>query len=59
MLFGIGETAHVHKETAHVHEYARKSFHFMVAKICNELSTKIKRTETFIDFVKLLKEHFS
>ena len=40
-------------------EYARKSFRFMGAKIYNELPTEIRRTETFYDFVKLLKKHFS
>ena len=40
-------------------EYACKSFHFMGAKIYNELPTEIRNTESFNDFVKLLKKHFS
>ena len=40
-------------------EYARKPFRFMCSKIYNELPTEIRRTETFNDFVKLLKKHFT
>ena len=40
-------------------EYARKSFRFTGAKIYIELPTEIRRSETFYDFVKLLKKHFS
>ena len=40
-------------------EYTRKSFHFMGAKIYNELPTKVRRIERCNDFFKLLKKHSS
>ena len=40
-------------------EYARKSFRFMGAKIYNELPIDIRKAESFKDYGKLLKKHFS
>ena len=40
-------------------EYARKSFWFMGAKIYNELSINIRKTESSSTYDKLLKKHFS
>ena len=40
-------------------ECARKSFHFMGAKIYNDLPIDVRKTESFSDYDKLLKKHFS
>ena len=34
-------------------------FHFVDAKIHNELPAEIRKAESFNDFIKLLKKHFS
>ena len=39
-------------------EFARKSFYYSGAKIYNELPLIIRTSESYIDFKKLLKEHF-
>ena len=40
-------------------EYGPKPFRFMGAKIYNELPIDIRKTESFSDYNKLLKKHFS
>ena len=40
-------------------EYARKSFHFMGAKLYNELPIEIRKTESFNHYEELLKKNFS
>ena len=40
-------------------EYARKSFHFMGAKLYNELPIDLKKTKLFKQYEELLKKYFS
>ena len=40
-------------------EYARKSFHFMGAKMYNELPIDLRKTESFKQYEELSKKHFS
>ena len=40
-------------------EYTRKSFHFMGAKLYNELPIDVRKTESFKQYEELLKRHFS
>ena len=40
-------------------EYARKSFHFMGAKLYNDLPIDLRKTESFKQYEELLKKHFS
>ena len=40
-------------------EYARKSYHFMGAKLYNELPIDLRRNESFKQYEKQLKKHFS
>ena len=40
-------------------EYARKLFHFMGAKLYNELPIDVRKTESFKQYEELLKKHFS
>ena len=39
-------------------EYARKSFHFMGAKLYIELPINVRKTESFKQYEELLKKHF-
>ena len=40
-------------------EYARKSFHFMGAKLYDELPIDLRKTESFKQYEELLKKQYS